>query len=65
MTGLHYGQVNRAQGTMLSKIVSKETQQAMARTLDAKLKPKYDELVKEAAKVLAPQIQKPPDKEKS
>ena len=65
MTGLHYGQVNRAQGRMLSKIVSKETQQAMARTLDAKLKPKYDELVKEAAKVLAPQIQKPPEKEKS
>ena len=68
MTGLHYGQVNRAQGRMLSKIVSKETRQAMERTLDAKLKPKYDELVKEAAKALAQKQKSPepePEKEKS
>ncbi len=58
MTGLHYGQMNRAQARMLSKIVSEETQQVMERTLDEKLKPKYNELIKVAEKVMAERREK-------
>lgn len=48
MSGLHYNQVNRAQGRMISKIL--DNQQVMQQTLTGPVKDKFNQLAEEAKK---------------
>jgi hypothetical protein len=61
LTGLHYGQMNRAQNRMLSMVLDETTQKVMKKELpkiSKKLAEKFDEWTTQANRVMAQRVKK-------
>jgi hypothetical protein len=61
LTGLHYGQMNRAQNRMLSMVLDETTQKVMKKELpkiSEKLAEKFDEWTTQANRVMAQRVKK-------